>query len=197
MIDCVLLLSVDYHLISLHTFVRIPFNYFRLFSFSDSAQPYQLCFVIRYGLSLDTTLLPCENPIQLTTSGCYHSVTVDAVRLHNVANLMDSSFIIVITMTTQDNHYFVTVFSNECSAPSVAVYSITLEPLSSTFLNSIWTGTGLFRFLCLTMFLVHRNTCDDFNHLFHKWGHDPTRVIQLSYVPREARIQMTVKLLLF
>ena len=36
-------------------------------------------YVIRYALSLDNTSLPCENPIQLTVPGYYHSVTVDTV----------------------------------------------------------------------------------------------------------------------
>ena len=38
-----------------------------------------LWFIPRYGVSLNSGSLPCENPAQLTTAGYYHSVTVDTV----------------------------------------------------------------------------------------------------------------------
>lgn len=41
-------------------------------------------FVNRYGLSLDSPSLPCETPVQLTSSGYHHSVKVDVVSVIGV-----------------------------------------------------------------------------------------------------------------
>jgi hypothetical protein len=38
----------------------------------------------------------------------------------------------------------VTEYSNESTSPSVAVWSIGFEPLSSEQLQSIWAGPGLY-----------------------------------------------------
>ena len=74
-------------------------------------------------------------------SGYYHSVTVDTVSfmLKNLTT-KELSFLWYVV---QENHYFVTEYSSESTSPSVAVYSIRFEPLSSELLQSIWAGPGV------------------------------------------------------
>ena len=44
---------------------------------------------------------------------------------------------------SQENYFFATEYSNESTSPSVDVFSVKFEPLSSELLQSVWAGPGV------------------------------------------------------